>query len=93
MAGSMLTQMLVNGFVQKEDVMASAYHEKRRKQLRERYGIAVTDDNVEVAQDAVFFLLSQNLSNLHGENADDLFPVHTALPFRKISLSGYTINI
>ena len=46
MAGSMLTQMLVNGFVQKEDVMASAYHEKRRKQLRERYGIAVTDDNV-----------------------------------------------
>ena len=47
MAGSMLTQMLVNGFVQKEDVMASAYHEKRRKQLRERYGIAVTDDNVD----------------------------------------------
>ena len=57
MAGSMLTQMLVNGFVQKEDVMASAYHEKRRKQLRERYGIAVTDDNVEVAQDADILLI------------------------------------
>ena len=53
----MLTQMLVNGFVQKEDVMASAYHEKRRKQLREKYGIAVTDDNVEVAQDADILLI------------------------------------
>ena len=58
MAGSMLTQMLVNGFVQEGRCRRRrAYHEKRRKQLRERYGIAVTDDNVEVAQDADILLI------------------------------------
>lgn len=57
MAGFMLDMMLEKGFVKKEDVSASAYHEKRRQKIKDKYGIYVTEDNLEVARDADILLL------------------------------------
>jgi len=57
MAGSMVRQMIEKGFVKPEDVIASAFHEKRRQQLTAELGIRTTENNVNVAKEADILLL------------------------------------
>ena len=49
MGGAMVSGILKNQLLFKEELIASALHEASRNALREKFGITVTDNNLEVA--------------------------------------------
>lgn len=57
MASAMLGQMMSKGYVAPDEVIASAYHESSRERIAREFGIAVTEENTEVARQADILLI------------------------------------
>jgi len=70
MAGIIMERILENGIVKKEDLLVSAKHERSRIKLEQTYGVRVTAENREIAQESDVILIGlkpQEYGNVLGK--------------------------